>query len=206
MYAKIGRISTSTSGANPFRADYLGGLITSNAGDYKDTTLGNRMYFAFALDTAVALYTATAAIGLQIYNPISSQVNLVIHKWAYIVRTTATTTTGGVLAVTPQPLLAPTSPVSSTLQGRTLLTGTTGLQGGSCMATTTCTLATAPVVCWPLFHNTAAINTVGAEIISGDLQGAFAFAPGMVAVFAVLGAAGTNVSIGCTYEEVPLGL
>lgn len=204
MFGKIGRITPASTGTNPLRADYLGNLITSG-GDYKDMTLAGRHYVAYAAGTSIALYTATSAIGIQIYNPATSGINVVIHKWAVLVYATSATMTGVVLAAANALLAAPATPVACTFAGKTLITSTTPVVG-SATATTTCTLLAAPVIVWPLFHNTAAINTVGAEVIAGDLGGAFAFAPGTVAVIGALGAAGVTVSLAITYEEVPVGL
>lgn len=204
MYAKIGRFTPTTSGTNPFRADQFGSLITANAGDYKDVALGSRGYFAFCASQNVALYNATAAIGLQVYNPPTSGMNMVVYKWSVTVWATSATMTGMVLAVATQPTL-PTTVTAATLTGKTLINASTGLAVGACSAYSIATII-APVIVWPLFHNTAAINTVGAEVIGGDLQGIFAFAPGTVVVMGALGAAGVTVNLGLTWEEVPVGL
>jgi len=118
---------------------------------------------------------------------------------------TSAAMTGMVLAISAQ-TAAPTTVTAATLTGRTLLTGSTGLVAGSAIAYSVATIAVAPVVAWPLFHNTAAINTVGAEVISGDLNGAFGAAPGTVTVMGALGAAGVTVDLGLTWEEIPIGL
>jgi hypothetical protein len=204
MYTKIGRVSPSTSGVNPLRGDYLGGLITSTAGDYKDVTLANRLYFAYCASQNATIYSATGAIGLQIYNPANSGVNLVIHKWSCIVWANSAPMTGLMLAVANAAVTVPSSTTACTLTGRTSLTGTT-LTTGSCSAYSACTIA-APVAVWPLFHNTVAINSVGAEKMDGDLQGSFGFAPGTVAVIAPLGGTAVTINLACTYEEVPVGL
>ena len=204
MYAKIGRISPSNAGANPFRADYLGGLITSTAGDYKDITLAGRHFFAYMASSNVALYSATAAIGIQVYNPANSGVNLVLHKWSCIVWASSASMTGLMLAIGNAFTAAPVVVTPLTLTGRTNLSGATAVTG-VCAATGAATILATPVPVWPLFHNTAGINTVGAEVIGGDLQGSFAFAPGTVAIIGALGAAGVTVNLGLTYEEVPIG-
>jgi hypothetical protein len=206
MFAKIGRNTPASVGTNPLRADNLGNLIVSG-GEYKDVTLAGKHYFAFCADMEVALYTATAAIGLIVYNPPTSGVNLMWYKWSAQVWATSATMTGMVLAITAQgPALAAAGLAAATLTGRTLLTGSTGLVAGAAAAYSTGTLLVAPVIAWPLFHNTAAINIVGSEITSGDLQGAFGSAPGTATVFGALGAAGVNVNLGLTWEEVPIGL
>jgi hypothetical protein len=206
MYAKIGRITPATGGTNILRGDYLGGLITATAGDYKDVTLAGRMYFAYHASSAMALYTATAAIGIQIYNPVGSGVNLVIHKWSFIVWASSATMTGAVLAVADAKTAAPASPVAPTANGKTFISGSSGFGAGICTVSNTCTLLAAPVIVWPLFHNTAGIAIVGAEKMDGGLQGSIGFAPGTVAVFGALGAAGVTITQAVTYEEVPLGL
>ncbi len=203
MFGKIGRTTPATSGTNPLRADQLGGLIVSG-GDYQDSALGGEMFFANALDMEVALYTATAAIGLIIYNPSTSGVNMVPYLWGCQVYATSATMTGLVLAVNSQPTL-PTTVTAAPLTGKCLLTGSAGLAVGKCAAYSVATII-APVLVWPLFHNTAAINTVGAEVIAGDLKGAFGFAPGTCAVLGALGAAGVNVNLAITWKEVPVGL
>lgn len=204
MFGKIGRITSALSGTNPLRADNLGGLIKS-AGEYKDATLGGKQFFATALDMEVALYTATAAIGIIIYNPPGSGVNCVFNKWAATVYATSATMTGVVLAISAQ-TTTPTTTTVCPLWGSTLLTGSVGLTGGSALAYSVATIAVAPVLAWPLFHNTAAIAITGADQMSGDLQGAFASAPGTVVVMGALGAAGVNVNLALMWEEVPVGL
>jgi len=203
MFAKIGRNTPASVGTNPLRANSLGGLIVEDG--YQDKTQAGKMFFAFCQGQNVALYTATAAIGLIVYNPATSGVNMIPKLWGITVWASSATMTGMVMAVSAQ-LIVPTTATAATLTGKTLLTGSVGLSAGSCIAYSVATIITAPVIAWPLFHNTAAINTVGAEVISGDLKGAIGFAPGTVCVIGALGAAGVTVNIGLTWEEVPIGL
>jgi len=203
MFTKIGRITPASVGTNPLRGNSLGALIVEGS-NYQDSTQAGEMFFANALDMEVALYTATAGIGLIVYNPLGSGVNLVPYLWGCQVYATSATMTGLVLAVNSQPTL-PATVTAAPLRGKTLLTGSTGLTIGKCLAYSVATII-APVLVWPLFHNTAAINTVGAEVISGDLKGAFGFVPGTCAVLGALGAAGVNVNLALTWKEVPTGL
>jgi hypothetical protein len=203
MFGKIGRITSASSGTNPLRANNLGGLIVE--GSYADRTLGGQQFFATALDMEVALYTATSAIGLIIYNPPGSGVNLLFNKWSVQVYATSATMTGMVLAISAQ-TTTPTTTTAAPLWGKTLLTGSTGLVGGQALAYSIATIAVAPVLAWPLFHNTAAINTVGAEVIGGDLEDSIGAAPGTVTIMGALGAAGVNVNLGLMWKEVPVGL
>ena len=108
------------------------------------------------------------------------------------------------LAVGSQPTV-PTTAAAATLRGKTLLTGSTGLTIGSCVAYTTSTII-APVLVWPLFTNTVAIDIVGTYMTNGNLQGAFGFAPGTLAVIGAMAAVGVTVNIGLTWKEVPVDL
>jgi len=203
MFAKIGRNTPASTGTNPIRADQLGGLVVGG-NNYQDSTQGGEMFFANALDMEVALYSATSAIGLIVYNPPDSGVNMIPYLWGAQVYATSASMTGMVLAVGTQ-LTLPTTTTAAPLTGKTLLTASTGLTVGKCAAYSIATIL-APVLAWPLFHNTAAINTVGAEVISGDLKGALGFAPGTTCVLGALGAAGVNVNLALTWKEVPTGL
>ncbi len=203
MFGKIGRNTSASSGTNPLRADNLGGLIVSG-GDYKDMTLGGKNYFAFCASKNVTLFSTTPAVGLIVYNPSTSGVNCVFNHWTCTVHTQSAAMTGLVLAIGTQPT-APTGLTAATLTGQTLLTGSTGLSAGSAVAYSIAAIVAA-VIAWPLFHNTADINVVGAESIKGDLNGAFASAPGTCVVMGALGAAGVAVDLGLTWEEVPVGL
>ena len=188
---------------NPLRADNLGGLIVSK-GDYKDMTLGRKHFFAFCQTQDVAKWDATAAIGLIISNPVGSGVNCVFNKWSVTVWATSINMTGMVLTVAPQPAI-PTTTTAATLSGSTLLTGSVGLIQGAASAYSVATVGQ-PVIVWPLFHNTVAINIVGAEVISGDLKSAIGIAPGTALCIGALGAAGVDVNLGITWEEVPATL
>ena len=129
---------------------------------------------------------------------------MIPYLWGAQVYATSAAMTGMVLAVGTQ-LTLPTTTTAASLTGKTLLTASTGLTVGKCAAYSIATIL-APVLAWPLFHNTAAINTVGAEVISGDLKGVFGFAPGTTCVMGALGAAGVNVNLALTWKEVPTGL
>lgn len=203
MFAKIGRNTPASTGTNPLRADQLGGLVVGGS-NYQDSMQGGEMFFANALDMEVALYTATAAIGLIIYNPPDSGVNMVPYLWNVQVYATSAAMTGVVLGVGTQ-LTLPATTTAAAFTGKSLLTASTGLTAGACAAYSIATIL-APVLAWPLFHNTAAINTVGAEVIGGDMQGMLGFAPGTTCVMGALGAAGVNVNLALSWKEVPTGL
>ena len=205
MFGKIGRNTPASVGTNPLRADNLGGLIVSGS-KYKDVTLGGKHYFAYCAGQAVTLFSENAAVvGLQVYNPPTSGVNLIWNLWSIIQWATDIGMTGMVLAISAQATV-PTGLTAATLTGQTLLTGSTGLTAGNAVAYSESAITTAPVIVWPLFHDTVAINTVGAEVIGGDLGGTFGSTPGTVTVIGALGGAGTTSDLGITWEEVPVGL
>ncbi len=129
MFAKIGRNTPASTGTNPLRADNLGGLIRSG-GEYKDMTLGEKHYFAFCQSQNVALYTATAAIGLIVYNPSDSGVNCVFNKWSVTVCVTSVNMTGMVLGIFTQPT-TPATITTATITGVMLLNVSDGLHAGS---------------------------------------------------------------------------
>lgn len=201
MYAKVGRLAGAV-GVNPLRADKTGALCVMRGGDFKDNTLGGTEFFAFCASQNVALFSATAAIGLIVYNPIGSGVNAVFGKYCINVWATSATTTGFVLAVQAQ-TITPTSVTAATAWGKTLMTPPT-FGSGQCLAYSVGTLQTAPLMVWNLAHNTAAIASTGIDNISGDLQGALAIGPGNVALIGALGVAAVTANIGLMWEEVPL--
>jgi len=203
MYTKIGRITPASVGSNALRGNQLGGLIVE--GGYQDKMQAGKMYFAFCGVQDVAKYDATAAIGLIIYNPPGSGVNLIWGKWSVNVSITSASMTGMVLAISPQ-IITPTTVTAATLTGKTLLTGSTGLATGVAKAYSIATIITAPVVFYPLFTNYAAVNTVAGFVANGDLEGAFGSAPGTVTVMGAFGAAGVDVDLCLTWEEGPVGL
>ena len=189
---------------NPPLIDSERRLVIPGGGIYKENTLKGTQFFANALDMEVALYTATTAIGLIIYNPAGSGVNLVWNKWAVTVYATSAAMTGVVLAVGAQPT-APTGLTVAPLTGGSLLKGSTSasLDNSLAQAYNAATII-APVLVWPLFHNTAAIAITGSEMTDGDLNGCFASAPGTCTVLGALGAAGVNVNLAIGWEEVPV--
>jgi hypothetical protein len=182
-----------------------GRIVTKSSGKYEYDTLNGNMFFANSLAMETALYTATAAIGLIIYNPPLSGVNLVWTKWAATVYATSAAMTGMVIAVGLQPTIPAGTPTVAPLTGGTLLNGSTSasLADSQASAYSVATII-APVLVWPLFHNTAAIEIVGSEMTDGDLDGMFASAPGTCTVIGALGAAGVNVNQAIAWIEVPV--
>ena len=184
------------------RGDADGRIITSGGGGYKENTLKGTQFFANALDMEVALYSATDAIGLIIYNPPLSGVNLVWNKWVAQVYAASIGMTGMVIAVGAQPT-TPTTTTVAPLTGGSLLSGSTSaaLSDSKASAYSIATII-ALVLVWPLFTNTVTIGIVGSYMTEGDLDGAFASAPGTCTVFGALAAAGVNVNLAIGWEEI----
>jgi len=200
---RVGAISGNSGSVNPLRTDARGQLAVALSGDYKDATLAGNQYFAYCGVQDVALYTATSAIGMIVYNPTGSGVNLVWNKWNVMVSITSAAMTGMVLAISAQ-AATPGTTTAATLTGKSLLTGSTGLSTGSAIAYSVATITTAPVVFCPLFQDAVAAASLGGFVTNGDLQGAFASAPGTVTVMGAFAAAGVDVDMTLCWEEVPV--
>lgn len=179
-------------------------LITGQGGKYKDQTLLGNQYFATSIDVEMSVYSATSNLGLIIYNPAGSGVNLVWNKWAVQIWATSADMDGIVLAVGTQPT-APIGLTVAPLTGGSLLRGSTSAENKNSVAKAY-TIATiiAPVFVWPLVTNTVAINVIGTYMTQGDLDGAFASAPGTCTVIGGLTAAGVDVNSAIGWQEVPV--
>jgi hypothetical protein len=195
---------TSSGVEVPILLESDGRAIIKTGGKYAHDALNSNTFFANALAMEIALYTETAAVGLIIYNPPLSGVNLVWNKWAATVWATSIALTGVVLAVGLQPT-TPTTPTVAPITGGTLLAGSTtaSLAKSKAIAYSIATII-APVLVWPLFHNTVAISTIGSEMTKGDLDGMFASAPGTCTVLGALGAAGVDLDLAIGWTEVPV--
>ena len=186
----------------PVLVDSSGRFIEAGGGQYREGTVGGNQFFAFSASQNMAFYTATAAIGLIIYNPIGSGVNAVFGKWCVNVWATSATTTGIVLASQAQ-TITPTTVTAATAWGKCLLTPP-NFGAGKCLAYSIATIQTAPLMVWNLVHNTAAIAITGVDNMSGDLQGAFAAGPGTVTLIGALAVASVTSNQGIMWEEVPV--
>ena len=169
-----------------------------------EATLGERNFFANAMLMEVAIYSATSAVGLQVYNPPNSGVNLVFNRWFTAISVTSANLDGICLALGTQPT-TPTTTTAAHVTGGTLIKGSTSaeLDKGKAIAYSIATII-APVFMWNLVTNTVAINSVGTYMTEGDLGGQFASAPGTCMVMGGLVAAGVDIHLGIAWEEVPV--
>ena len=84
--------------------------------------------------------------------------------------------------------------------------GQTSFLPGKAKAYAIATLLFAPVSVHVLYHNTAAINTVGVDQVSGDLEGMWIIPPGGIVTMQALGAAAAASAHSSTlcWEECPV--
>jgi hypothetical protein len=185
------------------RIGQQGDLVTSELhGRYYEQAVRKNVFFSLSLVRATSLIS-TSAIGNIVWNPPDSGVNLALQKWTSIISVTSATCTGIALAVgyqttTPTGLTAIDATGATYLQQPTFLTG-------RAKAYAIATMLIAPVLVTLLHHNTAAINTVGGDQFSGDLEGSIIVPPGHYICMAALGAAAaaSGHSSYLSWEEVP---
>lgn len=189
------------------RIGQQGDLIVSELhGRYYEQAVRRNMFFALSKARATSI-GATAQIGLIIYNPSDSGVNLSLTKWISAVVATSATLTGLVLGLGYQ-ATTPTTVTAADAQGCTfsLLQSATVFNQGKARAYSIATLLAAPLDAWLLHHNTAAIAITGGDQFTGDLEGMFIVPPGGLATIQALGAAAAASGHTCSlaWEEVPI--
>src|SRR5260221_241530 len=147
---------------------------------------------------------ALPIFGNIIWNPPGSGVRLSILKWTSNVVATSASLTGIGIAGGFQ-TTSPTGLGAATATGNTFVNGIVRI-AGLAQAYGSATLLTAPVIIAVLHHNTAAINTVGAEQMSGDLEGSIVVDQGGFVTLCALGAAAASSghTSSIMWEEVPL--
>ena len=178
-------------------------FMKPSGGKYAEAALAGRMCFSYCAARATSV-PATAQIGNIVWNPPGSGVNLVFGPWSAQIEVTSATTLGVTFGYTAQ-AITPTSITASNAYGSTLLNAGSP---GNCIAKAyaIATLLVAPTPVMNLFHNTAAINTVGVDQVHGDFEGLFVCAPGyavaLSAITAAVTAAGMTSTL--TWEEVAI--
>lgn len=191
----------------------LAPLRTGNSGEqligqlhgryFEQTQRGNIFSASAVAVTAVA--AAQANVGLQLWNPPNSTVNLVILKATVYVIVTAASMTSVTLNGGLGQLAAPiTTTVVASASGPTKVGS--GLVSQA-IAYNAGTYTNAPAVIWPMLKNTAAISATGED--SGgyiDFEGSIICAPGNYLAICPVGAnAGTNgLTASIMWEEVSI--
>lgn len=177
-------------------------LITGLRGRYAEMARRGMYYTSYVTAVATSL-AATATIGNMVWNPPGSGVRLELAKWTSNIVATSASCTGIGIAGGYQ-TTTPTTVTAATVTGSTRIAATT-LSAGKALAYSIATVLTAPVVIAVLHHNTAAINTVGAEQMSGDFEGSIVVEEGgfvtLVSFGAAAAASAHTSSIG--WIEVP---
>jgi hypothetical protein len=188
----------------PSLCDDEGILLAHRCGaKYMDATIQGRMCFSYCAARATSV-PATAQIGNIVWNPPGSGVNLIFGPWSAQIQVTSATTLGVTFGFTAQ-AITPTTVTVSDAYGSTMLNA--GYSGNcNAKAYAIATLLVAPTPVMNLFHNTAAINTVGVDQVQGDFEGLFVLAPGyaaaLSAITAAVAAAGMTSTL--TWEEVAI--
>jgi len=195
---------TSTDGATHVpRSNKTGALIVSQTGGkHAECSTRGKMCFSYCASRATSL-PATAMIGNIVWNPPGSGHVLSLATWHVVIHVTSATTTGITLGYTAQ-AITPTSTTNSNAYGNCILNaGSPGNCIAKAYAIATLLVSPTPVV--PLFHNTAAIATTGAENMSGDFHGVWTVPPGYAVALCALGAAvaASGMTSTLTWEEIP---
>lgn len=181
---------------------FKGLLVSELRGRYGEAARRGLVFTSYVATVATSL-AATATIGNMIWNPPGSGVRLELLKWTSQIVATSATCTGIALAGGYQ-TTTPTTTTAATVSGSTRVAAAT-LSAGKAIAYSIATVLTAPVVMVVLHHNTAAINTVGMEQMSGDLESLIIVEEGGFVTMAALGAAAaaSGHTSSLTWMEVP---
>lgn len=176
-------------------------IISEHHGRYFEAASRSKLFYSTC--TAKTLTASnTTNTGHTIWNSSNqtgSGVNLVLNKIGIIVSVTSASMTGIALGMNAQPAV-PTGTTAATQAGATLLGGAVG----SGLSYSAATLNAAQTNVYPLFHNTAAINTVGIDSFNIDLEGAVICPPGYAVGLVALGAASAASAVTSVimWEEV----
>lgn len=211
-----GQVGDPTKATNPDGQPAAG--LMGRQGEQLTADLHGELYnqayrgglcFSTTISRATSL-AATSQVGNIVVNPMGSNVNLVLRKWAVVVKATSATATGMQLGYTYQGT-TPTGLTVADAWGKTFFapgsTATTAfVPSGKAQGYAAATLLVAPLPFCVLFHNTAAINTVGVDQLGGDLDGAFIIPPGGIVAMCAIGAAFAASAVDSTlmWEEVPI--
>lgn len=188
--------------AQILRADPLGAQVVQELhGRYAETARNKALMFGYT--TAQTLTASnTTYTGHGLYNG-STTVNLALLKVSIGISVTSASMTGIALGYSSgQGTTVPTSQTAATQFGNCFLGGPA--PQATCFKAATLLVAGIPI--FPLLHNTAAINTVGADQFVVDMEGAIIVPPGGVLTLLALGAASaaSAVTAAFLWEEIPV--
>jgi len=183
----IRNLQNNATSSTPFtqKGGVLGDALVSELNPvYYQAAKEGRVFSSYVSAVATSL-PATASIGNILYNPLGSLVDLVLLDWTSNIIVTSATTTGIAIAGGTQ-LIPPTSTTAATAVTSTLVGSGTAPTG---QAFSIATVTAAPTILQVLEHNTAAIQTVGVDAVSGDFRGSIVVKPGAFVTLVALGAA-----------------
>jgi len=174
-------------------------IVADGQGKYHELALNRRLFYSYGAPATLTAVNTTYT-GHLLFNPVGSGVNLVLLEVELGVTVTSASMTGIVLASAAQ-ATTPTSVTAVERQSNAFLGGATGAVLGYKVAT----LTAAGTAFRHLFHNTAAINTVGVDRVSIDLGGSVIVPPGYWVGLAALGAASASAAVtsAILYAEIP---
>ena len=192
MFAKIGRLSLSTSGTNPLRADAAGSLITMQGGKYSEAAEAGRLFhIANQAAVAVTAALATTYTGLAVGNPVGSGVNLSLVNAGY-----GTTVVG--VSVGTVGLMDGLGSITASLTPANALSGG---PASKALATAGQTIGT-PVLKRVLgITGTGAVTTWQTQPCNFDLDGSMVIAPGYFVAFYCFALATAALQFSLTWEE-----
>lgn len=194
----------SDGSLTPFRAGNLGEQIVQELhGRYYETTYRGNAYYAYS-SAASAVAPTTANVGLQLWNPPNSGINVVVFKVnAQIIVTSASALAIGLYGGVLQPN-APTSQTAISTSGSTIF----GNQKSPiALPTKAGTFVKTPTLIFPFMHVTAAIAVTGEDNAGYmDFEGSVVCTPGnYLAICPVAGSTGTSaLNSAILWEEVPI--
>lgn len=204
--ARVGPQTLTDGTENVLRSGRTGELVVTELhGCYYEACYRKKLFYSYvtAQTLTASNTTYTGHLVWNGSNQSGSGVNLVMHKVNIGVSVTSASLTGIALGVGTGQTAAPTSTTAATQAGNCFI-GDAAAQGLSYKAAT---IAVAGTPLFPLVHNTAAINTVGADFNNPiDFEGAFIFPPTTSAHLLALGAASASsaVTSAMVWEEVPV--
>jgi ABC-type uncharacterized transport system permease subunit len=177
-------------------------LISQGHGKCFNPTFNKRMFYSHAPATSMSA-PATAAIGNIVWNPPESGIIAALHKWSVCNLVTDADTVQFDLGYSAQATLPTTVTASTT--GCCYL-GAVGSSTSICKAYSVATISVAATPIWLLAHNTAAINTVGEDQLTGDFEGSIIVPPGYLVHIMIKGtAAGSSgVTSSLMWEEISI--
>ena len=201
---KTGPIQSVDGAVNPARSSKTGAQVVTQAhGVYAEASIRKNLFFSYCAARATSV-PATAQIGNIVWNPPGSGVNLSMLLWSAQIEATSATTLGITIGYSAQ-ATTPTTVTVANASGSCYLDAASP-SSGKAKAYAIGTILVAPTVVMNLFHNTAAINTVGVDQMSGDFEGLWIIPPGYVvalsAITAAVAASGMTSTL--TWEEIPV--